>query len=181
VEFVGLLEDLVEAERVLSFKLGSNIVENTEKPRVWWIEFNVADTESVRRVTYHQESLWEAGSDNGEMLDKDEEMEDEEAGDSDQEMQDEEEGAQRGGEHVVRKSVQELADLLHRPTRSRRLKPKSVATRSLNIFSRLRTSPSRVSLATTLSSPTVPPPCPFLRWGSCCSDDTQTARQSRKA
>ena len=55
-EFIAHLEDLIEAERVLSQRPESSVVRNTEDPPVWWIEFNVTNPVAGRREVLHQRS-----------------------------------------------------------------------------------------------------------------------------
>jgi hypothetical protein len=55
-EFIGHLEDLIEAEQVLSLRPESSVVRNTENPPVWWIEFNVTNSVAGQREVPHQRS-----------------------------------------------------------------------------------------------------------------------------
>jgi hypothetical protein len=55
-ELIGHLEDLIEAERVLSLRPGSSVVRNIEDPPVWWIEYNVTNSVAGRRELLHQRS-----------------------------------------------------------------------------------------------------------------------------
>jgi hypothetical protein len=74
-EYTSLLDDLVEAERLLSLQPGSSVVRNTESPRVWWIDFNVVDSQQEWDPEYHYDYASEAGSDEQDGHESDQEME----------------------------------------------------------------------------------------------------------
>jgi hypothetical protein len=79
-EFMGYVEDLIEAERVLSLKPDSSVIRNTEDPRVYWIVFNVARSMQERQVTYYQSPSSEAEDGNFRVQRGHQEMEDGEMG-----------------------------------------------------------------------------------------------------
>ena len=85
---MSYFEDLVEAERVLSLKPGSSVVRNTEDPRVYWIEFNVARSMHERQVTYYPSAPSEAEDGNHRVQHGHQEMEDEEMGRQHEEIAD---------------------------------------------------------------------------------------------
>jgi hypothetical protein len=98
-EFTSHLDDLVEAERILDLDPNSSVAINTEKPRIWWIEFNVAAFKRDYHAKYPTDYSAEDGSDSqgsqdGEEGQEDEEMDDDAMEYPDEEMQDVEDGDQ---------------------------------------------------------------------------------------
>ena len=97
VEFTGHLDDLVEAERRLDLDPNSEVRINTEEPRVWCIEFNVAESSRdwEERYVYNYAAEVEADSPDshgGEQEPEDEEMSEGDVEHSDQVVQGDEEG-----------------------------------------------------------------------------------------
>jgi hypothetical protein len=88
VEFTGHLDDLVEAERRLDLDPNSEVRINTEEPRVWCIEFNVAESSREWEEKYIYDYAAEDKADSPDSQDGEQELENEEMGDGDVEHSD---------------------------------------------------------------------------------------------
>ena len=120
VEFTGHLDDLVEAERRLDLDPNSEVRINTEEPRVWCIEFNVAESSRDWEERYVYDYAAEDETDSpdsqgGEQEPEDEEMSEGDVENSDQVVQ----GDEVGGDPAAGLPQAEHGDL-HQPSISLR-------------------------------------------------------------
>lgn len=89
-EFTSHLDDLVEAERLLDLDPNSSARKNNEKPRIWWIEFNVAAFKRDYHTKYSTDYAAEDGSDSQGSQDGEEGQEDGEIDNADMDHSDQE-------------------------------------------------------------------------------------------
>lgn len=106
VEFTGHLDDLVEAERRLDLDPNSEVRINTEEPRVWCIEFNVAESSRDWEERYVYDYAAEDETDSpdsqgGEQEPEDEEMSEGDVENSDQVVQGDEVGGDESQEDEI--------------------------------------------------------------------------------